>query len=589
MGLKEFILTHVKLNYLTIFIAIFVFVCLISHVSATDQQTAIQQSQQYADQAQGYADQAQQYADQAQQYAQQSSAAQSASLNAQAMADQARQGAQATQQFVQTIQTMSVSGGDYSSAVLNAQRLAQNTQQYISLAQRYAEQAHQAAQQAAQKTLAISVSPTSKSVNSGESVWFDIKVRDQDGNGVSGAQVSINNGASSVTTTGDGSGGFGTPVTVSKSFTFAASKSGYVNSNVANSYVTVQQAAQKALAISVSPTSKSVNSGESVWFDIRVRDQDGNGVSGAQVSINNGASSVTTTGDGSGGFGTPVTASKSFTFAASKSGYVNSNVANSYVTVQQPAVQQPAVQQFAQNGIDTFNNGLQTASKGKTVVQGAGIAADAIVKSQILSNINSGNGLTEMAQGVSPIVKTTSDTAFALKDVGTAVGIISTWATIGDTVYKEQTGNSDAIDEGGVGWTGATAFVAGTSTTIVSGPVTVPVAFVMGGTQLTANAVMSPKGKKLFLAVYPSAVRTEESVTFSIGVENHFISLSRLSQNNPVKDATVYMNGIAIGTTDRNGFLIYSRTIPQSANYLEFTAYRPPDFPDCEPVIVPVS
>jgi len=434
-------------------------------------------------------------------------------------------------------------------------------------------------------------------------------VRDQDGNGVSGAQVSINNGASSVTTTGDGSGGFGTPVTASKSFTFAASKSGYVNSNVANSYVTVQQAAQKALAISVSPTSKSVNSGESVWFDIRVRDQDGNGVSGAQVSINNGASSVTTTGDGSGGFGTPVTASKSFTFAASKSGYVNSNVANSYVTVQQPAVQQPAVQQpavqqpavqqpavqqpavqqFAQNGIDTFNNGLQTASKGKTVVQGAGIAADAIVKSQILSNINSGNGLTEMAQGVSPIVKTTSDTAFALKDVGTAVGIISTWATIGDTVYKEQTGNSDAIDEGGVGWTGATAFVAGTSTTIVSGPVTVPVAFVMGGTQLTANAVMSPKGKKLFLAVYPSAVRTEESVTFSIGVENHFISLSRLSQNNPVKDATVYMNGIAIGTTDRNGFLIYSRTIPQSANYLEFTAYRPPDFPDCEPVIVPVS
>ncbi|MFC2131732.1 hypothetical protein ACFLSQ_09880 [Bacteroidota bacterium] len=145
---------------------------------------------------------------------------------------------------------------------------------------------------APQSNLSIEVSPSgSQSKKVGETLTYNITVKDQNGNPVNGATIAIGDGVlgSTQQRTTNSSGMISYTVSCNKAGTFyntfQALKTGSNSSSQISRQLTIT-APQSNLSIEVSPTgSQSRKVGESLTYDITVKDQNGFPISGSTVTI----------------------------------------------------------------------------------------------------------------------------------------------------------------------------------------------------------------------------------------------------------------------------------------------------------------
>jgi hypothetical protein len=232
----------------------------------------------------------------------------------------------------------------------------------------------------------------------------------------------------------------------------------------------------------------------------------------------------------------------------------------------------PAV--YANNGVSDY-----TVNDGINGIKSLGIIASGI---KIATTISDGVIWYQLGDTINPLAASVSNTGHLLDTP--IPGILGNGIKGLDMIDKHQTDRFDAVDKTDIIATGIGSILAGGLGVQTFGAAAVPLA-VYKVTKFGADAINSPNGMKLFLDISPltASIAQGESVTFLIRVDNHFDFT-----NNPVHDATVYANGQEIGTSDREGWVKYT-AYPQETTIITFSAKRIPDFPDCDPIKVPIS
>lgn len=240
---------------------------------------------------------------------------------------------------------------------------------------------------------------------------------------------------------------------------------------------------------------------------------------------------------------------------------------------------------YADNWVSDY-----TVNDGINGIKSLGIIASGI---KIATTISDGAIWYQLGDTINPLAASVSNTGHLLDTPSTISLIDKTGPVLGivgdgikgyDMIDKYQTDRFDAVDKTDIFATGIGSILAGGLGVQTAGAAAVPLA-AYKLTKFGADIINSPHGMKLFLDVSPStaSIAKGESVTFLIRVDNHFDFT-----NNPVHDATVYANGQEIGTSDRGGWIRYTAYL-QETTTITFSAKRIPDFPDCDPIIVPIS
>lgn len=257
--------------------------------------------------------------------------------------------------------------------------------------------------------LSLSVTPVDPQTRDwNQAASFSITVRDQNGSPVSGAQVNVNDGLQSFSTTAGNtdSNGFASYASVvpqgkpngSYTITFTAIKAGYDNSAAVSRTVTVSHATP-SLSIAVSPNGPTTADwGSSVNYSITVTDGV-NPVSGATVFISDSllafsTSAGPTNGNGSASYTTTVPQNKangdySITFRAAKSGYNDSSTITRIVSVNHSPTAIANVQVTLDG--QSYGGAFQYSLTGPTPHSGTIVPAQHIVQPGTY-NASMGNG-----------------------------------------------------------------------------------------------------------------------------------------------------------------------------------------------------